>query len=80
MQVRLGAKRRGCHLVTSEVWTQRRCVFGRQLVSACLPLKQGGAAQVLKQVGGSLSDFRVGLCNIFCAPAFGYMALFTLLL
>ena len=35
---------------------------------ACLPLTIGCAAQVLKQVGGSLSDFRVGMCNIFCAP------------
>ncbi|KAK9836306.1 hypothetical protein WJX81_003872 [Elliptochloris bilobata] len=37
-EVKLSAKRRGCHQVTSEV---------------------------LKQIGGSLSEFRVGMCNIF---------------
>lgn len=36
---------------------------------AGLPLSRvAHATQVLKAVGGSLSDFRVGLCNVFCAP------------
>lgn len=67
VQVRLSAKRRGCHLITSEVWTKWHRMCSLQLLRM-FAADQGCAAQVLKQVGGSLSDFHVGMFNIFCAP------------
>ena len=66
-EIKLPAFSRGCHLVTD----QARLAFGHKPICPCVTRAYALCLllQIQKQISSSLSDYKVGLANIFCVVA-----------
>lgn len=72
-EITLKARKRGCHLVSSEVWALCSCMLSGgppdYQVNAwkepawCLTVL---TMQVMQQISSMLNSYSIGMCNIFC--------------
>ena len=74
-EITLKARKRGCHLVSREVWALCSCMLsggppGYQVdawkePAWCLTVL---TMQVMQQISSMLNSYSIGMCNIFCEP------------